>query len=1106
MDKPDVNLLLRPLKAFQRRTVDYVFERLYREGVKRFLVADEVGLGKTLVARGVIALAIEELWPRLAELKRINIVYICSNGDIARQNINRLNVFDGGSGDSNHLAFATRLTMLPLHLGKLDENPVNFISFTPGTSFNLRSSGGIGDERAMLYQLLAGPWELNRDRHRRRIAKHIFRLGVERGNWAGYLDRASRVIEERGGIDKELMAAFLAELEGNGGVRQHFEELVEAVSARLPMHESRVRFLGDIRRCLARVCVWRLEPDLIILDEFQRFAHLLPADYEGSLPKAHGDSTTSPKDAEELFRILTGADGDRMDPRVLLLSATPYRPYTPRADTGEKSHHEELVRTVGYLLGSKEERDRFEEELRAYGEELFQAAAVGRGVRPDVVNALERRLRRVMVRTERLGAAGDRCGMLSPGLNATSPLATEDLAQFALVDGTSRALDSGEPIEYWKSAPYLLNLMDHRGYRLKERFVEEVRAHTSSTPLAQAVREGADALIDWSEIEQYAEVPPANARLRALVALGQPDGASGLLWVPPALPYYRATTGPYAKAGLQDISKVLVFSSWLIVPKVISVLMSYEAERQMMAGNVSSGRSYGYSEYSDRARLLEFRMSEGRREQMTHMTLLYPSITLAAMIDPMSMSRDGKVGELPPDHGTLAAVRDRVQKLIGPLLPADSNPDGPEDQRWCWVVLALLDQRDQAVRQWLDSTDDKLSWEKMVPARLEQGNFATYVGNLHAIVKGEDAEELGRPPDDLAEIVARIALGSPAVAALRALLRAAGNPQNVDDRVQLLAEAARVALGFRSLFNMPVVTAMVRREHPTDERGYWRSILAYCVGGNLQAVLDEYSHVLRESLGLLDREPSSVASELASEIAAAVSLRTVNLELDEITVDGRSGGIGLGERRRSVRCRYAMRFGDGRSEREGGLEPQETRKEQVRQAFNSPFWPFVLTTTSIGQEGLDFHQYCRHIMHWNLPGNPVDLEQREGRIHRYKGHAVRWNVATHVVATGLPDRLKLLDDVWAELFRLVQDAIGDDDELVPYWLIPSGRYQICRHVPLYPLSREHARYDDLKQKLALYRLAFGQPRQEDLLTYLQSRSSANPGNGFKPTFINLSPQ
>ncbi len=70
-----------------------------------------------------------------------------------------------------------------------------------------------------------------------------------------------------------------------------------------------------------------------------------------------------------------------------------------------------------------------------------------------------------------------------------------------------------------------------------------------------------------------------------------------------------------------------------------------------------------------------------------------------------------------------------------------------------------------------------------------------------------------------------------------------------------------------------------------------------------------------------------------------------------------------------------------------------TRSSEVRDAFNSPFWPFVLATTSVGQEGLDFHLYCHAVVHWNLPGNPVDLEQREGRVHRYKGHAVRKNLA-----------------------------------------------------------------------------------------------------------------
>jgi hypothetical protein len=40
-----------------------------------------------------------------------------------------------------------------------------------------------------------------------------------------------------------------------------------------------------------------------------------------------------------------------------------------------------------------------------------------------------------------------------------------------------------------------------------------------------------------------------------------------------------------------------------------------------------------------------------------------------------------------------------------------------------------------------------------------------------------------------------------------------------------------------------------------------------------------------------------------------------------------------------------------------------------------------------------------------------------------------------------------------------------------------------------PLSREATRLDDLKQSLALYRLTFGQPRQEELLEFLKRHSS-----------------
>ena len=142
---------LAPLKFFQRRTVDYVFDRLYGEEdpVRQFLVADEVGLGKTMVARGVIARMIEHLWD---STERIDILYICSNQAIAAQNLNRLNVLG-----RRELALPTRMTLVPLQLRErsgLDANKVNFISLTPGTTFDLRSTTGVTQERALLCHLL----------------------------------------------------------------------------------------------------------------------------------------------------------------------------------------------------------------------------------------------------------------------------------------------------------------------------------------------------------------------------------------------------------------------------------------------------------------------------------------------------------------------------------------------------------------------------------------------------------------------------------------------------------------------------------------------------------------------------------------------------------------------------------------------------------------------------------------------------------------------------------------------------------------------------------------------------------------------------------------
>lgn len=78
------------------------------------------------------------------------------------------------------------------------------------------------------------------------------------------------------------------------------------------------------------------------------------------------------------------------------------------------------------------------------------------------------------------------------------------------------------------------------------------------------------------------------------------------------------------------------------------------------------------------------------------------------------------------------------------------------------------------------------------------------------------------------------------------------------------------------------------------------------------------------------------------------------------------------------------------SENENGSD-LVTRMANIKNAFNSPFWPFVFTSTSIGAEGIDLHWYARNIVHWNAPARPLDIEQREGRVMRYRCHALRLN-------------------------------------------------------------------------------------------------------------------
>ena len=366
MSEVDVESVMAGLKGFQRAAVDHVIERFYGVGGEgrsgRFLVADETGLGKSIVARGVIARAIEHL-QTVDRVDRIDIVYVCSNTDLATQNLRRLNV----TGDE-HIGMATRLTMLARESRRLTApssgsgKRVNLVSFTPGTSF---SDGGwrqgSAPERAMLTIIL--DQIANRTDSDRRVTRLMMHGTVRSPQRFDNRYVKPLRADLSGEPDPRIVDAFTRLINENGTLGR-FVSLREemkfkrAVPAEL-WHRTH-DLISDLRQALAKAGVDTLEPDLIILDEFQRFRHLLNPDSGDAADLAHA-----------LF--------EHRDARVLLLSATPYKPFT-NSDDGDDDHYEDFLATVRFLAGGSAGSER---EVAASLAEYRQTLTVGGDARPS---------------------------------------------------------------------------------------------------------------------------------------------------------------------------------------------------------------------------------------------------------------------------------------------------------------------------------------------------------------------------------------------------------------------------------------------------------------------------------------------------------------------------------------------------------------------------------------------------------------------------------------------------------------------------------------------------------------------------------------------------
>ena len=140
-------------------------------------------------------------------------------------------------------------------------------------------------------------------------------------------------------------------------------------------------------------------------------------------------------------------------------------------------------------------------------------------------------------------------------------------------------LGHGDPMPFWKSASYLAHFM--HGYKVN-RLLDET-LEKSPDKVGLVLKRHKNAFLGIAKLKRWNRIEPGNAKMRDLTGSLLDSGMWKLLWIPPTLPYWPLK-GPFV--GMETVTKTLLFSAWNVVPDVVSGILSYEAERRMVQGQI----------------------------------------------------------------------------------------------------------------------------------------------------------------------------------------------------------------------------------------------------------------------------------------------------------------------------------------------------------------------------------------------------------------------------------------------------------------------------------------------------------------------------------------
>jgi len=997
-----------PLKPFQEATVQAVLKAFDgRRGMRRFLVADEVGLGKTVVAQHVIRSLMDRTNGPLV------VFYMCSNLTIARQN--RRKLLEVLPKDEREFADCAidRLSLLMAY-ERPRHTQLNLYSLTPDTSIPIRKGhrrDGRKEERALIHALIEREWE------------HIIReLGEDyfQGSASSHWESAVENQKYRA-ASGPLREAFRRSVQKEFGLEpgKHLLPVIKEL--------DKLELIGRFRNALAASALEAIKPHLVIYDEFQRFRDLFEQPAEGKQISQQERSSQ---------RVIQGLRGDDSDspPALLLLSATPYRLYSRRweEETGA-THRDEFFDLAEFLYGGDNEAKRkrklaedafskLEAELRK-GQPTSAEAQAAR-------NEVESLLCPIISRTER---ASHRDGWdhfeTQP---VPAPVADKDFAVFKHLSRSFNDTHRSSAVPYWTSIPLPMQTMGNHYVAWKS----ATAADANGTPfLSEKMRDRFETPDVWP-----------HPRLRAIQELA-PSNQLAIPWLSPTAAWWPLR-GAW-KNQEQPLRKLLVFSRFRAVPQAIASALSFSLEAALLGGDKLT-----YEDVSRRKLL-----SASERHPL--LGLFHPSPFLVQATDPLEARSDD-----------LRVIRQEVQRQLKKAisdLGVTIRKDAPSLP--VWKILARLER--------LAGNWGWVSWGWWNLRReIATGEEDSGLAQLLADWDEEAKRPLRSIKRDNFKSLVNYALGSPGVALGRALLRHWPDAVGEDGFASTLSASWN---GLRNYLDQRCFYSLLCKgnEYYTD------AILRAVVDGNLEAVLDEH-------LWLISQLQNLSEDELADELRNGLTIKSGRFSFHPLDGD-RNDTF-------TLRCHVAMPFVQSKaSTLEGGEKP--IRTDEMRRAFNTPFWPYVLATTSVGQEGLDFHAWCDTLVHWDLCRNPVDLEQREGRIQRFGGLSVRRAIAQAIGKAALTERLQR-ESPWARIAAIANETMGDESGLAPWWVCKDGR--VTRYVFDVPTSEQKHWLQWMKEQRLLYRLALGQPNQEDLIEILSSKSGVTPET-IREAVVNLSP-